>query len=451
MKKEVKENKMGTMPVGKLLLTMAFPMMLSMLIQALYNIVDGIFVGKLSEDALTAVSMAFPIQNLIIAVGAGTGVGINALLSRSLGEKNQENVNASALNGIFLTLISYIGFAIFGLFFTRAYFESQTSISLISEEGTTYLSLCLIFSIGALMQMTFERLLQSTGKTLYTMITQGIGAIINIILDPILIFGLGGCPAMGIKGAAIATVIGQCVAMGLAIWFNYKKNHEINFSLKGFKIRKDIIVEIYKVGIPSIIMMAIGSIMVYALNTIVGAFSTTAVAVLGIYMKLQNFVFMPVFGLNNALIPIISYNYGGRDKERIIKAIRYALVVSIGIMFVGSVIFQCFPKELLSLFGDSSDIIVIGVPALRTISLCFVFAGYCIIVGSVFQALGNGMMSLIVSVARQLLAIVPIAYLLAKYVGPNAVWASFPMAEMVSVAVSTLFFVKIYREKISSL
>lgn len=451
MKKEIKENKMGTMPVGKLLFTMAFPMMLSMLVQALYNIVDSVFVGRISEDALTAVSMAFPIQNLMIAVGAGTGVGINALLSRSLGEKNQENVNASALNGIFLVLISYVAFALFGIFFTRTYFANQTSSAVIIEEGTAYLSICLIFSIGSFMQMTFERLLQSTGKTIYTMITQGIGAIINIILDPILIFGLGGFPALGIKGAAIATVIGQCIAMGLAIYFNYRRNHEINFSLKQFKVRKDIILEIYKVGLPSIIMMAIGSIMTYVLNAIVGAFSMTAIAVLGAYMRLQSFVFMPIFGLNNGLIPIIAYNYGGRNKDRIMKAIHYALIAAIIIMLTGSTIFQCFPRELLSLFGESGDMIAIGVPALRTISICFVFAGYCIIVGAVFQALGNGMMSLIISVARQLFAIVPAAYLLGKYIGLNAVWASFPIAEIVSVILSTLFFIKIYKEKIRSL
>lgn len=445
------ENKMGIMPVGRLLFSMAVPMMISMLVQALYNVVDSIFVAQISENALTAVSMAFPIQNLMIAVISGTAVGINALLSRSLGEKNMREVNLSAVNGVFLILLSYIAFAIFGLFFTRHFFASQTNNQEIINYGTQYLSICCVLGIGAFMQMTFERLLQSTGKTIYTMITQGTGAIVNIILDPILIFGLFGAPKLGMMGAALATVIGQWVAMGLAIYFNHTKNHEVMLNFKGFKPHKATILNIYKVGLPSIVMLSIASVMTFGMNLILGAFSSTAVAVFGVYFKLQSFIFMPVFGLNNGMIPIIAYNYGAKNKQRIMTTIKYSIISAVIIMSIGLMIFQTLPTQLLRAFNASDDLIAIGVPALRIISLSFLFAGFCIIVGTVFQALGNGILSLTVSVARQLLVILPVAFIFAKYFGLPAVWFSFPIAEFVSVTLTTLFFRKIYNERIKDL
>ena len=442
---------MGVMPVGRLLFSMALPMMVSMLVQALYNVVDSIFVAQISENALTAVSMAFPVQNLMGAVISGTAVGINALLSRSLGEKNMKEVNLAAANGVFLILVSYVAFALFGLFFTKQFFMSQTNSEEIIQYGVSYLSICCVMGLGLFMQMTFERLLQSTGKTIYTMITQGTGAIVNIILDPILIFGLFGVPKMGIMGAALATVIGQWVAMFLAIYFNHKKNHEVELSFKGFKPHKATILNIYKVGLPSIVMISISSIMTFGMNLILGMFSSTAVAVFGIYFKLQSFIFMPVFGLNNGMVPIIAYNYGAREKKRITTTIKYSIISAVSIMLVGILIFQILPEELLRAFNASEDLMAIGVPALKIISLSFMFAGFCIIVSSVFQALGNGVLSLIVSVARQLLAILPVAYLFAKYVGLGAVWYSFPIAEFVSVTLSTIFFIKIYNSHIKNM
>lgn len=447
----VKENKMGVMPVGRLLFNMAIPMMISMLVQALYNVVDSVFVAQISENALTAVSMAFPIQNLMIAVVSGTAVGINALLSRSLGEKNMKEVNLAAINGVFLILMSYVAFAIFGLFFTKQFFMSQTNDPEIIDYGMKYLMICCVLGLGVFMQMTFERLLQSTGKTFYTMITQGTGAIVNIILDPILIFGLFGMPKLGIIGAALATVIGQWIAMILAIYFNHKKNHEITLSFRGFKPHKETIQNIYRVGVPSIIMISISSILTFGMNLILGVFSSTAVAVFGIYIKLQSFIFMPVFGLNNGMVPIIAYNYGARNKKRITTTIKYSIISAVCIMLVGFLIFQAFPEQLLRAFNASEDLMTIGVPALRIISLSFIFAGFCIIVGSVFQALGNGVLSLIVSVARQLLVILPVAYIFAKCFGLGAVWFSFPIAELVSVTLSVLFFKKVYNSHIKGL
>ena len=446
-----KENKMGTMPVNKLLLSVSLPMMISMLVQALYNVVDSMFVAQVSENALTAVSLAFPIQSLMIAVGVGTGVGVNAYLSRSLGEKNYKQANMVANNAIFLGLMSFIAFAIIGLLTSRTFFQSQTDIAEIVDNGTAYLLICTVCSFGIFGQFTFERLLQSTGKTLYTMITQGTGAIINIILDPIFIFGLFGLPKMGVAGAAMATVIGQTVAMSLAIYFNIKKNHEIQFKLKGFKPDGKTIKTIYAVGIPSIIMQSIGSVMVFGLNKILMMFTSTATAVFGVYFKLQSFVFMPVFGLNNGMVPIISYNYGAKNKERIMKIIKLSVVYAVGIMLFGLMIFQAFPNQLLKLFNASEEMIGIGVPALRLISLSFLFAGFCIVVSSVFQALGNGMLSLIVAFARQLLVLVPVAYILAKTLGVNAVWLSFPIAEIVSVILSALFMKYVYKKEIEPL
>ncbi|MDY3231816.1 MAG: MATE family efflux transporter [Clostridiaceae bacterium] len=442
------ENKMGTMPVKRLLISMSLPMILSMLVQAMYNIVDSVFVSMINQAALTAVSMAFPVQNLLIAVSAGTCVGVNALLSRSLGDKNQKAANLAATNGIFLAFLSSIAFALFGLFGARMFFESQTSNPQIIQYGVQYLQIVCIFSFGIFGEMMYERILQSTGRTIYCMVTQGTGAIINIILDPILIFGLFGLPEMGIQGAAAATVFGQIVAMFLAMYFNHAKNKDVSLAFRGFKPNKRTIAIIYEVGIPSIIMQSISSVMTFGMNKILISFSETAVAVFGVYFKLQSFIFMPIFGLNNGMIPIVAYNYGSRSKKRIMETVRLSIGISMGIMLIGLIIFQVFTPGLLFMFQADSDMLSIGIPALRIISLSFLFAGYCIILASVFQALGNGIYSLIISVARQLICILPLAYFFARTFGLNMVWYSIPIAEITSVALSSILFRKIYLEKI---
>ena len=415
------ENKMGTMPTGQLLVSMSLPMIISMLVQALYNIVDSAFVSRVSEDALTAVSLAFPIQNLMIAIAAGTGVGINSLLSRSLGEKKQKAADRAAGNGILLGIFSALIFVIFGVFFSETYFRMQFSAKDFEENaaqceaiismGTDYLKICCIFSFGIFLQIVTERLLQATGMTLYTMFTQGIGAILNIILDPILIFGYLGMPKLGVAGAAIATVFGQIIAMLLGFVFNIMKNKELHLGLSYLRPHARTIGVIYSVGLPSIIMQSISSVMTLGMNKILLMFSSTAVSVFGVYFKLQSFIFMPVFGLNNGMIPIIAYNYGARKKQRILATTRLSVFIAIGIMTAGLMVFQLLPRQLLAIFEASEDMIKIGVPALRIISLSFLFAGYCIIITSVFQALGNGVYSLIISVARQLVVILPAAYL----------------------------------------
>ncbi len=448
---QTKENKMGTMPVPRLLISMSLPMMLSMLVQALYNIVDSIFVAQINENALTAVSLAFPVQSLMIAISAGTGVGINALLSRNLGEKKFDEANRAARNGIFLAFVSFGLMAVLGLTVSHTFFRLQTQDEQIVTYGTQYLTIISILSIGVFMQMTLERLLQSTGKTIYTMITQGTGAIINIIMDPILIFGLFGLPRLEVAGAAIATVTGQIVAVALSLYFNCTKNKELNLNMKGFRPDGKIIATIYQVGVPSIIMQSIGSVMVFGMNKILLMFSSTAAAVFGVYFKLQSFIFMPVFGLNNGMIPIIAYNYGARNKKRIVSTMKLSIGLAVGIMLVGLAIFQIFPAQLLRFFDASEHMLEIGIPALRIISLSFIFAGYCIIVGSVFQALGNGVYSLIVSAARQLLVILPAAYLFAMISGLSMVWWSIPLAEIMSVVLSTLLFRRIRTLKIDPL
>ena len=446
-----RENKMGVMPIPRLLISMSLPMIISMLVQALYNIIDSMFVAQLSEDALTAVSLAFPVQNLMIAIAAGTGVGINALLSRNLGERRFEEANLAARNGIFLGFISFVCIAVFGAFGSRLFFSAQTDNALIAEYGTQYMLIVTIMSFGIFLEITFERLLQATGKTFYTMITQGTGAIINIILDPILIFGLFGFPRMEVAGAALATVLGQIVSMILALMFNCKKNKELNLNMRGFRPNKTIIGNIYKVGVPSIIMQSISSIMVFGMNKILLPFSSTAAAVFGVYFKLQSFIFMPVFGLNNGMIPIIAYNYGARNRKRILSTMRLSIYIAVGIMLIGLAVFQLIPDKLLLLFDASELMLSIGIPALRAISLSFIFAGYCIILGSVFQALGNGVYSLIISVARQLLVILPVAYIFSHVWGLGAVWYSIPIAEIVSVVLSTLLFKRINKSKIKPL
>lgn len=445
------ENKMGVMPIPKLLITMSLPIVLSMLVQALYNIVDSIFVAQINENALTAVSLAFPVQNLMIAISAGTGVGINALLSRNLGEKKYEDANLAARNGIFLAIVSSIIMALIGIFGSRPFFLMQTKDPQIVSYGTQYMTIITVVSIGIFMQITFERLLQATGRTIYTMITQGLGAIINIILDPILIFGLFGFPRMEVAGAALATVTGQVIAVFLSLYYNIKKNPEININMKGFRPNKRVISYIYQVGIPSIIMQSIGSVMVFGMNKILLLFSSTAAAVFGVYFKLQSFIFMPIFGLNNGMIPIIAYNYGSRQKKRILSTIKLSVGIAIFIMCIGFFLFQAFPAQLLSFFDASEHMLEIGVPALRIISLSFIFAGYCIIIGSVFQALGNGMYSLVVSAARQLLVILPVAYLFAMIFGLHMVWWAIPIAEIVSVLLSMFLFRRIKRLRLDSM
>lgn len=445
----MEENKMGVMPVNKLLISMALPMMISMLVQALYNVVDSIFVAKLSEDALTAVSLAFPMQNLMIAVAAGIGVGMNAVLSRSLGQKNQSMVNKSATCGVFLEAMGYILFLILGLTVVRIFYIAQDAPAEITELGVKYLSVVLIFSFGIFGQFTFERMLQSTGKTLYTMFTQMSGAIINIILDPILIFGLLGAPKMGITGAAVATVIGQIFAGAFAFVLNKKKNHEVKVEYAKI-LRPDgkVIKTILSVGIPSMIMQAIGSVMTFGMNKILIYFSSTAVAVFGVYFKLQSFVFMPVFGLNNGMVPIISYNYGAEKKDRLLKTIKYALFYAVGIMLLGLMLIQIFPTQMLLLFNASEHMLSIGIPALRIISLAFVSAAIGIVFSSTFQALGNGVLSMIISIARQLVVLLPAAYLLSLLNDVNLVWWSFPIADFVSLILAILFFVYMYKKVI---
>ncbi|MGI6070522.1 MAG: MATE family efflux transporter [Blautia sp.] len=446
-----KENKMGVLPIPKLLFQMSLPMMISMLVQALYNVVDSVFVAMINEEALTAVSLVFPIQNLMIAIAVGTAVGVNALLSRNLGEKDFESANQAAKNGIFLSLVSFIVFAVFGTLFAGPFFHVQTGEGLIKEYGIQYMTVISVCSFGCFLQMMMDRLLQSTGRTLLTMFTQGTGAIVNLILDPILIFGLFGFPKLGVAGAAIATVAGQILAMCLGIYFNVKKNTEINISMKKFRPSLTTIGKIYTVGLPTIIMQAIGSVMTFGFNKILLMFTPTATAVFGVYFKLNSFVFMPVFGLNNGMVPIIAYNYGARNQKRILSTIKLSAITAVCLMFIGLAAFMFIPDLLLGLFSASPDMLAIGVPALRTICLSFLFAGYCIVISSAFQALGNGVYSLIVSLCRQLLVLLPSAFLLAKLGGLNAVWWSFPIAEIASLIMSTFFFRKIYKTKILSL
>lgn len=447
-----KENKMGVMPVNRLLISMSLPMMVSMLVQALYNVVDSIFVSRISENALTAVSLAFPAQNLIIAVSAGTCVGINAHLSKSLGEKNFKKANRIAENGVFIMFISYVVFFLLGFFGAEIFYKLQTDIPEIIEGGVAYTRICLMCSFGVFMQFTFEKMMQATGKTIYTMFTQGLGAIINIILDPILIFGYFGLPKLGVAGAAWATVIGQISAGFFALILNLKVNHEVKIEFKGIiKADKRLIKDIYMIGIPSIIMQSIGSVMTFCLNKILITMTETAVAVFGVYFKLQSFIFMPVFGLNNGMVPIISYNYGAKNKDRIIKTIKLSVGYAVAIMFLGLMIMQIFPDKLLMLFEASENMLKIGVPALKTISFSFIFAGYCIVIGSVFQALGKAWFSMFVSLARQIFVLIPVAWLLSRLGRVELVWWCYPIAEIASLTISTIFFIKIYKTIISKL
>ncbi len=444
-------NKLEVMPIPKLLLTISFPLIISMLVQALYNIVDSMFVARLGEDALAAVSLTFPVQNLIIAVATGTGVGMNALISRYLGAKESHRANVIAKNGMFLAIINGIVFALIGILASNYYFQIQTTNETIVNYGSQYMLIVCLGSLSIFVQITGERLLQSTGKTIYSMGAQGVGAIINIVLDPILIFGLFGFPALGVSGAAIATIIGQSAGALLAMYFTLKHNKEININMINFRPSWQSISEIYKIGIPAIMMTSIGSIMVFGMNGILLMFSTTAATVFGIYFKLQSFIFMPIFGLTNGLISIVAYNYGAKNKARILATYRLACCISIGIMFVGFLAFQLIPNQLLSLFEATPELLSIGNPALKTISWSFIFAGFVIPTSAFFQALGDSFYSLIISVARQLIVMLPIAYFLAYVGGLDMVWYSFLFAEIASVGSTIVLLKRTYQLKIKTL
>ncbi len=438
----VQENKMGVLPVDKLLLGMAAPIMISMLVQAFYNVVDSIFVSQLSENALNAVSLAFPLQNLMIAVGGGTAMGMNALLARSLGAKKQNDADRAANTGVFLALMSFVAFAVVGALGARTFFEVQTDVEEIVNYGTDYALICLCCSIGIFMQFCCERLLQATGRTSLAMWTQLIGAVINIILDPILIFGMFGMPRMEVAGAAVATVVGQIVAAVIGIILNVRHNPEIHLSLKKIRWHGPTVRQIYRIGVPSIIMQCIGSIMNFAMNMILIGFTTTATAVFGAYFKLQSFVFMPVFGLNNAMVPIISYNYGADKPDRVKKTVKLSILTAVIIMALGVLAFELIPDVLLSMFNPSAEMLAIGEPALRIIGCHFLLAGFCIVAGSVCQAIGNPMYSLIVSVCRQLFVLLPAAWLLSQTGQLVLVWLAFPIAETVSLLMSAFFLRK---------
>ncbi|MCR5669471.1 MAG: MATE family efflux transporter [Butyrivibrio sp.] len=423
-----------------------------MLVQALYNVVDSIFVSQISEEALTAVTLAFPMQNLMIALVSGTGVGINALLSRSLGEKNFHKSDSAANNGLFLAFINYVIFFFIGILVVKRFIATQTSNEEIYNHGVTYLTIICLCSFGLFFQVTLERLLQSTGKTIYSMISQTTGAVLNIIFDPILIFGLGPFPELGVAGAAYATIFGQIVGSIIGLFCNLKYNKEITYSFKRvISLDKDTIRQIYYVGVPSIFMMSIGSIMTYMMNLILGTFSSTATAVFGVYFKLQSFFFMPVFGLNNGLIPVLAYNYGAKRKTRIEEALRFSLILAVLIMITGVIVFLAIPSVLLNMFNASEDMVAIGIPALRTICLSFPVAGVCIAMGSIFQAFSKSIYSLIVSVGRQLVVLIPAAWLLSKLGQINLVWWAFPIAEIASLALSSYYFAKLYRTTVKTL
>ena len=445
------ENKMGVMPVGKLLFTMSLPIMISMLVQALYNVVDSMFVARVSENALTALSMAFPIQNLMIAVSTGLGVGLNAVLSRALGAKDEKGVNRAATNGIMLLFICGLVFMLGGATIVRPYFEMQTDIAEIVESGVDYTTIVMLGSMGIFMQILFERLLQSTGRTLLTMVSQGVGAIANIILDPIFIFGLFGVPKMGVAGAAYATILGQWIAAAIGLVMNIRKNPEVSISMKGFRPHGATIRRILAIGIPSVVMQSIGSIMTFLMNQILIAFSATAVAVFGVYFKLQSFVFMPVFGLNNGMVPIIAYNYGAQKPERIHKTIRLGMAYAVAIMAVGLLVFQLIPKQLLLMFDASDAMLEIGAPALRIMSLAFVFAGIGIASSSACQAFGYSVYSMLISIARQIVVLIPAAYLLSLTGVLRSIWFAFPIAEIAAFFISYILLWREYRTELRCL
>lgn len=447
----MEQNKMGVMPINKLLISMSLPMMLSMIVQSLYNVVDSIFVAQLSENALTAVTLAFPVQNLMIAIQVGTGVGMNALLSRRLGENNYEKANNAASNGVFLSILHYLVILILGLTIVPFFFRSQTSNPEILAQGESYMRIIMIFSLGLFLQVIFEKLLQGTGKSVFSMCVQGSGAIINIILDPFFIFGWFGFPALGVTGAAVATVIGQTVAALIGVLLNYYKNDEIKLQYKNFRPHLETIKDIYIVGIPSSMMIAITSVTIFSMNKILLKFSPTAIAVFGVYFRLQSFAFMPIFGLNNGMIPIVAFNYGARNKERIKEAIRLSIIYAMIFMLICLAIFQFFPVTLLNLFNASPEMLEIGVPAMRIISISFLFAGFSIIVSTIFQAFGKGTFGLYVSFTRQVIVLIPLAYLFSLTGNVDTIWWSFPVSELVSALLCVYFLRVIFKKYVEPL
>ena len=447
-KRKRPENKMGTMPINKLIINMSLPLITSMFVQAFYNIVDSLFVARINEDALTAVSMSFPAQNLMISAGVGVGVGITALIARYLGAHDEKGITRVVHNGIFLGILNSILFALFGIFLAKFYFEFQKASGIIETYGIQYLSICSIFAFSIIMEITFERMLIASGKTIYTMITQSTGAIINIIFDPILIFGLFGFPKMGIVGAAVATIFGQTVAMFMALYFNVVKNHEVRISIKKFAVDFKTIVNIYEIGFPSIVMQSAASFMIFQLNNLLASFSTTATAVLGVYFKLQSFVILPVFGLNNSVISIVSYNYGAGKIKRLLKTVKVANIYAFSIMLSGFVLCQILPVKILKIFDASDNMLAIGVPALRIISFSFLIAPFSIVSSGTFQALGKGTFSLIISLIRQLIVILPLSYLLSRIMGMKGVWVAFPIAEIVAGILTIIYLRKLYKNEI---
>jgi putative MATE family efflux protein len=448
---EPTQNKMATEPVGKLLFAMSLPLMLSMILEALYNVVDSLFVSHVSENALTAVSLAFPIQLLVLSITVGTCVGVGACLSRHLGAGNQKSVNGAAMNGVFLAFLTYIVFLFFGLFLSKAYFAWQTSDTEIQQLGGDYLSICMIFSAGTVGQVTFQRLLQSTGKTTLSMVSQLLGAAFNIIFDPVLIFGLWGFPKLGVKGAAIATVIGQLIALGIALFFNITKNKEVCFRLKGFRPDKQMIGEIYHVGLPAIFNQSLNSLMAFGVNVILIGLSSTAVAAFGIYIKIQNFVFMPAFGVNNGVIAITAFNYGAKNKKRIDSSMRFGMLYALCIMIAGAVLIQLFAPFIVSLFDASRELMYLGVVVLRIISASYIFVAFTLVAQGIYQALGNGIYSFIITLTRVVVVLLPVLYIFSKLLPINQIWWAFVMAEFFSAVVGAFLLRRIYRQKVALL
>ena len=444
------ENKMGTMPEGRLIVTMSFPIMLSMLVQALYNIVDSAFVARISEDALTAVSLAFPVQLLMIAVATGAGVGVNALLSRRLGEKKQEAANAVAINGIFLSVCCWLVFAVLGVLFGRQFIALFTEVPAIIEMGTGYVTVVTVASCGVFLLFVAERLMQATGNTVYHMVTQLIGALLNCILDPIMIFGWFGCPALGTTGAALATVISQIIAMSIGFAINVRLNHDVRIHIRGFRPDAAILGEIVRIGLPAALQQSLLSVLTVGLNRILMPFSQTAVSFYGVYYKLQNFLFMPVYGLNNALIPMIGYNFGAKNRRRIERITRFALLLALGIMAAGTVLFELLPVPLLRLFDASDAMLAIGVPGIRIISVSFCLAGVSVILCGCMQGLGRGNESLAVALLRQLIVILPVAAALSR-ISLDAVWFSFPIAEAVGLLAAFVLHRRVSRRMLDKL
>lgn len=442
----MKENKMGTMEIKKLIMTMSLPIMISMLVQALYNIVDSMFVARVSDNALAAVSLCYPIQMIIVALACGTAVGLNALLSRYLGQKMQKEANQVALHGILLAIVNWIVFAIIGIFFSEPFLRLFSTDEEILQMGISYMRICTILSFGVFMQITYERIMQSTGNTVYNMIIQGVGALVNILLDPIFIFGMFGMPKLGVTGAAIATVTGQIIAMLMGIIITQKKIKEVQIHFKEFKFHMQMIKDMYRIAIPAILMQSIMSFMTVFMNMILVRFSELAVSAFSIYFKLQQFVFMAVNGMNNALIPIISYNYGAKKQKRIMESIHFSLLIACVIMVVGTMIFQIFPQQLMYLFDAKEEMMSIGVPALRIISLSFIFAGVSLVLSSVFQSVDHANKSLVVTLLRQMVLLLPLVYVLAQQFGLDALWWAFPITEAI-VSVLAFVYLQIVKKK----